>query len=213
MRPARDRHGSTDDLRGGGERPGGESFFALLRYSHIFASIVREILELKLLREVTPLTLTLSQFHLLKLISHNGQHHVGEVAEFLGVSPPAATKNVDKLERFDLVRRTPSRGDRRATLLSVSPKGRELVRAYEELKGARLGPVLERFRSDELEQLAGLLERFSVALLEQELEEDGICLRCAAYIDTSCPVGRVRGGCPYQKVRASRLEAGAPDTP
>jgi hypothetical protein len=68
----------------------------LLRYSHIFASTVREILESKLLREASPLPLSLSQLHLLKLMTLNGRHQVGELAGFLGVSPPAATKSVDK---------------------------------------------------------------------------------------------------------------------
>ena len=122
----------------------GRDVFRLLRYTHIFASAVREILELKLLREISPLPLTLSQFHLLKLMTVNGQHQMGQLADFLGVSPPAATKNIDKLERLKLVVRNPSKGDRRATLLSVSPKGRRLVRKYEELKTARLSPVLER---------------------------------------------------------------------
>ena len=95
----------------------------LLRYSHIFASAVRDLLELKVLREVTDDPLTLPQFHLLKLISLNGTHQVGEVAQFLGVSPPAATKNIDKLEGLGLVARRSSTRDRRATLLASSREG------------------------------------------------------------------------------------------
>jgi DNA-binding MarR family transcriptional regulator len=173
----------------------------LVRYSHIFASAVREVLELKLLRAVCPTPLTLSQFQLLKLMSANGHHQVGEVADFLGVSPPAATKNIDKLERLGLVVRSPSKGDRRATLLTVSPKGRRLVRKYEEAKTARLSPVLERFEPEEIEQFSRLLERFSVSLLGMEPSGPGFCLRCAAYVEEGCPVGQVRGGCPYEKIR------------
>ena len=193
-------------------KPLGSGALQLLRSSHIFASAVREILELKLVREVSPVPLTLSQFHLLKLMFLNGRHQVGEVADFLGVSPPAATKNIDKLEAHGLVVRAPSRGDRRATLLSVSPKGRRLVRRYEALKTARLAPVLARFRPEELEQLKHLLERFSLLLLEKELarEGDGVCLRCDAYIQSACPVGQLRGGCPYQSARRARSAAPRP---
>ncbi|MCK4771993.1 MAG: hypothetical protein KAT18_03675, partial [Candidatus Latescibacteria bacterium] len=56
-----------------------------LRNSHIFAYAVRDIMERKFLRDTSPLPLTLSQFHLLKLLSINGQHQVSEIAEFLGV--------------------------------------------------------------------------------------------------------------------------------
>ncbi|MFQ5876685.1 MAG: MarR family winged helix-turn-helix transcriptional regulator [Acidobacteriota bacterium] len=174
----------------------------LLRYSHVFSAAVREILEARYLGEVSPDPLTLPQFHLLKLIALNGRHQVGEVAEFLGVSSPAATKNIDKLERLGLVTRAPSEGDRRATLLSASQRGHRLVRRYERLKAERLAPVLSKFRPDEIDQLARLLERFSVLLFERESPEDGYCLRCAAYCQERCPIGHVLGNCPYEKIRA-----------
>jgi DNA-binding MarR family transcriptional regulator len=186
----------------------------LLRYSHIFASAVHEILEAKLLRQVSRAPLTVSQFHLLALISFNGQHQVGEVADFLGVSAPAATKNIDKLERLGLVVRTPSKGDRRATLLSVSPKGRRLVRKYEELKTARIAPVFDSFAPPEIEQLSDFLRRFSVSLFNTDPVHEGFCLRCAAYIEEDCPVGQVHGGCPYLRLRgAHHREGAAAETP
>lgn len=173
----------------------------LLRLSHIFSSIVREILEIKLLKEATPLPLTLSQFHILKLMTLNGRHLAGELAEFLGVSAPAATRNIDKLEGLGLVLRSPSQSDRRATILTASTKGRRLVEHYEEIKATRLYPILEHFDAEEVDQLSNLLERFSVSLLQHETTSRGFCLRCAAYIETGCPVGHVRGGCPYDQVR------------
>lgn len=191
-----------------GSQDGPADYRRLLRYSHIFASAVREVLEARLLREITSFSLTLSQFHLLKLMVFNGQHQVGEVADFLGVTPPAATKNIDKLERLGLVVRTPSKGDRRATLLSVSPKGRRLVRKYEQLKRARLTSVLEGFRPEEIKQFCELVERFSVSLLSLDPLGDGFCLRCAAYIEDDCRVGEIRGGCPYHKLRGARLSHG-----
>ncbi|HUU85868.1 MAG TPA: MarR family winged helix-turn-helix transcriptional regulator [Phycisphaerae bacterium] len=178
----------------------GDSSYHFLRYSHIFASTVREVLEEKLLRKVSTDSLTLSQFHVVKLMALDGHRQVGEVAEFLGVSAPAASKNIDKLERLGLVVRSPSKGDRRATLLSVSRKGRRLVRRYEELRVARLSPALQTFEPEEIEQLTRLLERFSVSLLQVEPTEDTFCLRCGCYIEEGCSVGRIRGGCPYYKV-------------
>jgi DNA-binding MarR family transcriptional regulator len=145
--------------------------------------------------------LTISQFHLLKLMLVDGKHQVGKVADFLGVSAPAATKSVDKLERLDLVVRSPSKGDRRATLLSVSPKGRRLVRKYEELKAERLAPILGRFKPEEVESLTELLERFAVSLLEQEEGDNEFCLHCAGYLTEGCSVGLTRGGCPHEKGR------------
>ena len=156
-----------------------------------------------MLKEVCTYPLTLSQFHILKVMTFTGEHHVGKVAEFLGVSPPAATKNIDKLERLGLVLRTPCEGDRRAILLTASPEGRRVVWQYEELKLERLLPVLDCFRPDEIETLSDLLERFSVSLLDRERTGRGYCLRCGAYIEDECPVGRIRGGCPHLKAGAA----------
>lgn len=173
----------------------------LLRNAHIFASTVRDLLELKILRGVSAPPLSLPQFHLLKLMSLNGYRQIGEVAGFLGVSPPSATKTIDKLERLGLITREPSREDRRAILLAPSAKGRRLVNRYMAAMSERLAPLFGEFNAAEIAALTRLLERFAVCLIKDEKEsENGMCLRCAAYYDEACPVGKVRGGCPYQKM-------------
>jgi DNA-binding MarR family transcriptional regulator len=159
--------------------------------------VIHDILEVKFLEEVTPLSLTLSQFRLLKLIALNGSHQVGEVAVFLGMSPPAATKNLDKLERLGLILRNPSKGDRRATLVTPSARGRRLVREYEALKAGRLSPVLETFEPYEIKRLVDLMKRFSVLMARQENSGGRVCLWCAAYCQPNCAVAGMRGSCPY----------------
>jgi len=198
---------STKGFPTAGRVKGSKCQFYFIRHSQIFASVVHEIVEAKFLGEVSPDSLTLSQFHLLKVIGLNGTHQVGELAGFLGVSPPAATKSIDKLERLGLIVRNPSKGDRRATLLSPSAKGRRLVQRYEGLKADRLAPVLQKFSSKELDSFARFLERFSVSLLDLEQPGRGFCLRCGAYIEEGCPVGQTRGGCPYQTARAAHAKA------
>jgi DNA-binding MarR family transcriptional regulator len=193
------------ERRGGRPETANSELFGLIRYSHIFGAAVREILEVKLLEEIGADHLSLPQLHLLQLITLNGEHQIGQIADFLGVSPPAATKNVDKLERLGLVSRTPCESDRRATLLATSRKGRRLVERYEDLKVKRLEPVLETFSTEERVQLEKLLERFSVALIRSERKVEGLCLRCSAYFDAHCPVRHSHNGCPYQKLAASPL--------
>ncbi|MCG6923221.1 MAG: MarR family transcriptional regulator [Acidobacteria bacterium] len=182
------------------------SLFGLLRQTHIFASTVREILETKLLREVSDAPLTLAQLQLLKLMVRDGEHHLTEVAHFLGVSPPAATKNIDKLVGLGLVHRERSTDDRRATLLSASPEGQRLVEEYERKKELLVRPVAERFRPEELEQLTSLLERFAISLLERETPESGFCARCCGYVDSGCPVNWLLGDCAFQKLRGTAVK-------
>jgi len=167
-----------------------------LRYSHIFASVVRDILEARFLEQISPHFLTPAQFHLLKMMTLNGGHQVSEVAVFLGVSTPAATKSLDKLERLGLILRGPSKDDRRATMITPSAKCRRLVQEYEVLLAERLAPVLEKFGPRELDQLVRILKRFSLSMIRREDPGDGPCLWCAAYCEENCPVGQIRGDCP-----------------
>ncbi len=189
--------GPRNSVRAGGE----VNLLGLLRQTHIFASTVREILEVKLLREVSEAPLSLPQLQLLKLMVRDGQHQATEVAHFLGVSPPAATKNIDKLEGLGLVHRERSTGDRRVALLSASSEGRRLVEEYERRKELLLRPVLERFRPEELVQLTRLLERFAISLLEHEKPEAGFCARCCGYVESGCPVEWLLGDCAFRKLR------------
>ena len=184
-------------------RPWGRAAFRLVRSSHLFAAVVREVLETGALREACSLPLTVPQFLLLKLMSLDGEHHVGEAAGFLGVSAAAGTKNIDKLERLGLVVRSPSAGDRRATVLSVSAKGRRLVERYEEVKAQRLEAVFADLEDGEMNELSRSLEWFSVSLLGLRVPTRPSCLLCAAYLERGCEVGRMRGGCPHEPLLAA----------
>ena len=185
-----------------------DSFRRVVRYSHIFSSAVNEVLEQRYLDDVAGEPISLTQFHLLKLIALDGAHHVGEVAEFLGVSSPAASKTIDRLVRQGLLTRAECQGDRRAILLSASPAGRQLIRHYEQHKAERLRPVLKRFGKDEIEQFGDLLERFTILLFRAEPSRRDYCLRCAAYCVENCPINEITGFCPFEKILARDRSSG-----
>jgi DNA-binding MarR family transcriptional regulator len=166
-----------------------------LRCGHILSSLFREILEETYLSQRCTHPLTRTQFCLLKLISLNAELLPSEVARYLGVTPAAVTKNVDKLEDLGLVRREPSTEDRRATLLSVHPEGRRVVREYEDLKAVRMAPVVESLEEEELDELCDLLEGLCVDLLQHGPTRTDSCMRCAGYYSTECLVGAVQGDC------------------
>jgi DNA-binding MarR family transcriptional regulator len=189
---------------GGEHEPDADRLRRFLRIGHIFSASVQEIVGSHFLAESTDHPLTLSQLHLLKLLANNGGHKVSDAATLLGVSSPAATKCIDKLERLGLLSRAPSTSDRRATMLIASAAGRDLVREYERVNRKRLEPVLAGFSPDEIDKLTDLLERVAVALFDKEGSEMSSCLCCGAYIDNDCSIARVRGNCPYQEMRVER---------
>jgi DNA-binding MarR family transcriptional regulator len=178
---------------------GGPDLPALLRSSHIFASTVHELLLVTPLRLAAPHALTPSQCNLLRIVSLDGRHPIGQAAHLLGISAPAATKTIDKLERLGLVVRRRRGSDRRTRMFSVTPAGREVVRRCDELRLSRLSAALKGVPRHDVDEFVRLLGRFSISLLAGEPSGSGPCLHCAAYVTPGCPVERVREGCPYRE--------------
>jgi len=169
--------------------------FRFLRGGHVLGALLREVFEEKLLGDLDLHSLTRLQFWTLKLIALNGGLKVGEVARCVGVSPSACTKNVDKLERLGLVSRVPSPRDRRATLLEANETGLEVVRRYELMKTAQVGPVVRALGQCKAEQLCDLLDEVCFGLLEIEHRSLGPCLRCSGFFHADCSIGRAQGAC------------------
>src|SRR5208283_4899830 len=76
-----------------------------LSSARVFAWSVREVIEKTVLREVAGKNLTFSQLKLLYLVAHTDTLNISDAAAYLGVSPAAASKAVDKLVRRRLLRR------------------------------------------------------------------------------------------------------------
>lgn len=175
---------------------GQRKWLPLIRYSHILSSVVREVLETEPLDDAGGSGMTPRQFQLLEFIALSGPH-IDDVAKFLRVGPPAATRAVDKLERRGLVARGGCAGDRRVTLLACSDKGKELVERYRALQQETLATAVASFEEEELARLTGMLERYAIALASADGEGGALCLRCSGYYDRDCPLQYSQRGCAY----------------
>ncbi len=71
--------------------------------------------------------LTLAQWRLLVIATHRRGPRVGELAAHLGVSVPSASRLVRRLEMRGLVETARAEDDRRATTVSATRRGRDLV--------------------------------------------------------------------------------------
>lgn len=98
--------------------------------AHIFFSAVNELSE-EQLRYITRNRLTYAQLKLLKLVYFTDTHTISEVAAFLKISPPAASKAVDRLVRRKWLRRAEAETDRRAARLSLTPAGERVLEDYQ----------------------------------------------------------------------------------
>ena len=89
--------------------------------------------------------LTLSQFALLKPLAESDDGlRIGELADQAGIAAPTASRTIETLEREGIVARQRSTTDRRATAITLTPKGSEMYRAKEEVIEAKRD---EMFRS------------------------------------------------------------------
>lgn len=159
--------------------------------AHVFASAVEEVIEKRLLEEVAPTQLTVSQLRLLKLVALTDAHTISDVGLFLGVSNAAASKAVDKLVRRKLLRRKEGRPDRREIRLSLTDSSKRLLAAYEQKKERKLAGVFRGFTSDELKRTANLLDRLSVELVDHHHHKDEVCLECGIYFRDQCLVRKL----------------------
>lgn len=98
-----------------------------------FTRLLDQLLEISLLigRDMTEslgrLGLTPARTHLLWELSHRGPSTQRVLADALDVSARNVTGLVDGLEATGFVTREPHPGDRRATLVTLTPSGAELM--------------------------------------------------------------------------------------
>ena len=78
--------------------------------------------------------LSMPQFGLLMQMHHKGPCGMSQVSERFEITPAAASQLVDKLVQNGFIQREEDPNDRRAKLLNLTDKGRELIqRGMQEL--------------------------------------------------------------------------------
>ncbi len=178
--------------------------------AHVFSSAVNDVVEMGLLDEVAGLTLTHSQFKLLKMVSLTKAQTITDVALFLGVSNAAASKAVDKLVRRTLLRRQEGHPDRRKIRLSLTEAGRRLLARYDVRKRRKLAKIFRQVSAADLQRTSELLDRLSAALVDHSAKPEEVCLQCGIYFRNRCLVRQlVKRNCFYLR-NSNRVEASQP---
>jgi DNA-binding MarR family transcriptional regulator len=119
--------------------------------------------------DLLSLDLTMGQFKAMATLTMYGPQAVGELGRKLGLSEPAASLLVDKLEEFDLAARERDPADRRRTLVRATATAEELAGRLREGGREHLQRTLDRLSGDEL---AGLISGFR-GILRASAELDG----------------------------------------
>jgi DNA-binding MarR family transcriptional regulator len=112
--------------------------------------------------------LTLSQYSLLAPLAPVGSARISHLAAEAGIAPSTASRILDALERRGLVRRAPSREDRRGVVVSLTDAGRGILSRQDAwMRGRQVAffaglPVGEQaVVSDLLVRVADLIDELS----------------------------------------------------
>ena len=85
-------------------------------------------------------------------------------ASTLMLTSSGTTKRLDRLEQAGLIERAPDPDDRRGTLISLTPKGRELIDRVSDAHLANEARLLASLTAAERKQLATLLRKLRLGL-------------------------------------------------
>ncbi len=160
---------------------GSELVRQFLGSAHVFGSVVADIFEAELLREISQGKLTSSQLRFLQLVGLGEVHTVCDAAALLGESNAAASKMAEKLVRRDLLRRAAFEADRRSQRLELTEGGRRFLEAFESTRRQRVLRVFSRFSQRELLRTAGTLDRVALGIVQQSTTANDPCLHCSLY--------------------------------
>lgn len=161
----------------------------------VLSKLTNQIIDLDFIKESTDLPLSRRQFEILKILHVSGPFSVSDLARFLMISRPAASKSVHHLVTHGLVERNIPDTDRRMAIVRILPDGEQIVERYFQIRHQRERAVFAHFDDKELQELEKTLHRYITILLhEYRHEADLICLHCNATFSETCPLveeGRV----------------------
>jgi DNA-binding MarR family transcriptional regulator len=107
-------------------------------------------------------SVTHGQFRVLRTLDRADRAlRLSELAAQLGIVPRSATSVVDDLEAAGLVERQPDPHDRRATLVDLTPNGRQILNTLREKRRDVMVSQLSRLTDTEQRTLAHLLQRLA----------------------------------------------------
>ena len=117
-------------------------------------------------QRASELDLTYAQSQVLFHVADNAGCHMGDVAKAFGVTLPAVTHIVDRLEEKQFLSRADDPADRRVYILELTRAGRALVHELHGLQMRGVEGVLRRMSGDDRQRVLKGLEALVDAAAE-----------------------------------------------
>ncbi len=132
--------------------------------------LLRRVQQIHLSTSDGDMTLERSAYGILCQLADEGAQRLGTLAAAFGLDPSTITRQVKSLEDAGLAARTTDTTDRRASILHLTDKGREILDSTRSHRRGRLYEAMSDWTADERTEFGRLLERFNAAVdrLSQE---------------------------------------------
>ena len=115
--------------------------------------------------------LSMSQFSILMQLHHKGPCGLSEIGERFDISAAAASQLVDKLVQAGYLERTEDPTDRRAKLLALSDKGKELINQGTEERHRWMDDLTSKLSTEEQAKVVEALNILTEAVQTMEAKK------------------------------------------
>lgn len=117
----------------------------------------------KELSYISSFDITMNQFEVLEVLYHRGDLNIGAITKLILSTPGNVTVVVRNLKRDGYVEAYPDPKDKRASILSITPKGKELIEALFPNHAKNFEAYFEVLDDEETETLFRLLRKLQKA--------------------------------------------------
>ena len=132
--------------------------------------LLRRVQRIHLSTTTGDVNLERSAYGIMCKLADEGPQRLGALATAFGLDPSTITRQVQALEEIGLAARTTDPSDRRASILDLTPNGREVLDSTRARRRSRLQEALADWPEADLTDFGRLLKEFN-ASLDRLLEE------------------------------------------
>ncbi len=132
--------------------------------------LLRRVQRIHLSTTTGDVNLERSAYGIMCKLADEGPQRLGALAAAFGLDPSTITRQVQALEEIGLADRKTDPSDRRASILDLTPNGREVLDDTRDRRRSRLQAALSDWPEADLTDFGRLLKEFN-ASLDRLLEE------------------------------------------
>jgi DNA-binding MarR family transcriptional regulator len=126
--------------------------------------LLRRVQRIHLSTTVGDVNLERSAYGIMCKLADEGPQRLGALASAFGLDPSTITRQVQALEEIELAERTTDPTDRRASILDLTPNGREVLDKTRQHRRARMREALSDWSQQDLDDFGRLLKEFNVSV-------------------------------------------------